>query len=819
MTDRDTARAAGRYDPWWVAGLALLLLAALTPGTGIWEPWEADRAQIVEYMRANGLWLQVARPGAKGVQAIAELPFGWWPLIGSTSIFGMNEIGLRLPSVLLGVLTVWLTFRVTRPLFGRLAAWGAALGLLTMPLFALHARLVLGGGIGVGLVGLTGLAFLVLGTRPAVSRLWQWGAWLGLAACGLTEGAWGLATVGLTAAAAAILRQRQAGGRAWQQVAPPAAVAVAVALIGVGWWRAAAHLAEDLDLRALLLWADGIEPAVAAKRPFFNHFTHQLGFGLFPLGAFVPLALADLLWRPTAGDEAPSAAPAATLLAVWFAVGFLAPAVGQPFGQWGVFLGAPAVAIAIGVYFARALREPPQPLLALAAVLLLALLDSNLKHETQSLADVLVGQKVDAFPAKLPGWGIARLLDMALLGTLILFQGGLIRWLRPAARWIAYPTEPIRLLTVGPSRTWLSLLAGLGAAAAVMLRKPDWLERLLIQRFWGRMLPEARVFLVALVLLVAIHLAVWGVWNLRRRRLDGSTTGHLDAGIGRLLDGLNTRAGRVALLLGVLGAWGGFLNGVAARVLTQNFSQKDLLSAYERYAVGDEPLVTYQMDANSSSFYTQQLEALDRKAFAAQVKGDGRLFALVPRKQLARINGEFRAATGETLPVLDDRSQRFLLVSNQLKDGETDRNPIKRALVETLPPGTERVTHTFDDQVQLVGWRLEPKEPRPGSPVKIHLYWKALKKISGTWKVFVHIDAPGQRIHGDHDPVEGLYPTGDWAVGDIVHDEHQVVVKRTNQSGWYTFYLGLYRGSTRMKVTVGAKDKENRAKVGRVKVR
>ncbi|MCA9546290.1 MAG: hypothetical protein KC613_17920, partial [Myxococcales bacterium] len=376
--------------------------------------------------------------------------------------------------------------------------------------------------------------------------------------------------------------------------------------------------------------------------------------------------------------------------------------------------------------------------------------DSNLKHETRALADLLVGEEVDAFPAKLPGWPIARVLNMGLLGVLILFQGGLVRWVRPAVRWLFYPTTPIRLFTLEPSRTWVSLLAGLGGAAAVLLRKPDWLERLVAQRFWGRMLPDARIFLIALVLLVAIHLAVWGVWNLRRRRLAGDANGQLDRWTERLVGLLDTRRGRVSLLVGLVAAWGGFLNGVAAPMMTRNFSQKGLVEAYEAHAKGDEPLFAYKVAGDQESFYAKGREVLDRKAFADKAKEDGRFFAIVPRKQLARINGEFRKATDRTLPVLDDRSQRFLLVSNQLAAGEEDRNPIKRALVKELPPGTQHTDHVFEDQIQLVGWRMDPAQPRPGSPASIHLYWKALKPISGDWKVFVHIDAPGQRIHGDH---------------------------------------------------------------------
>ena len=160
-----------------------------------------------------------------------------------------------------------------------------------------------------------------------------------------------------------------------------------------------------------------------------------------------------------------------------------------------------------------------------------------------------------------------------------------------------------------------------------------------------------------------------------------------------------------------------------------------------------------------------------------------------------------------------------MLVSNQLAPGEVDRNPINRALIETLPEGVNKAAINFEDKIELVGWSIEPKSPRPGSPLTMHLYWKALKGRLGSWKVFVHIDAPGQRIHGDHDPVAGIFPTRSWKEGDVIHDEHQITVKRTISPATFTFYVGLYRGSTRLKIKSGPKDKDNRAKLGTLKVR
>ena len=175
--------------------------------------------------------------------------------------------------------------------------------------------------------------------------------------------------------------------------------------------------------------------------------------------------------------------------------------------------------------------------------------------------------------------------------------------------------------------------------------------------------------------------------------------------------------------------------------------------------------------------------------------------------------------TKRTLPVLYDESARYLLVSNRLGDGEKDRNPITRALVKSVPTWASKVDVNFDDTIQLVGWRIQPSSPRPGAPMTLHLFWKALKDKVGQWKIFVHIDAPGQRIHGDHYPVEGLFPSQNWRKGDIIHDVHRMKVKRTIAPAVFTVYTGWYQGKKRLPIKSGPKDKDNRARLGAIRIR
>ncbi|MEZ4885885.1 MAG: glycosyltransferase family 39 protein [Chitinophagales bacterium] len=53
-------------------------------------------------------------------------PVALWCMALSMKVFGVNEIALRLPSILFSVLGIWLTFQIALLLFGRKVAFIAA---------------------------------------------------------------------------------------------------------------------------------------------------------------------------------------------------------------------------------------------------------------------------------------------------------------------------------------------------------------------------------------------------------------------------------------------------------------------------------------------------------------------------------------------------------------------------------------------------------------------------------------------------------------------------------------------------------------------
>jgi hypothetical protein len=171
--------------------------------------------------------------------------------------------------------------------------------------------------------------------------------------------------------------------------------------------------------------------------------------------------------------------------------------------------------------------------------------------------------------------------------------------------------------------------------------------------------------------------------------------------------------------------------------------------------------------------------------------------------------------------VVDDRSRWLLLGVNQPIEGERDRNPITR-FVRSSPvrPGHPLRAELEGGKLVFEGYDLEPDEAiGAGEEFTITWHWRVVERLVGSYKPFVHIDGQGQRLNGDHDPVDGLYPLRYWSEGDTVLDRQTLRVPVNFRPGAYTIFLGFFQGDDRYEVTLGPSDPENRIRAGTLRVR
>ena len=146
---------------------------------------------------------------------------------------------------------------------------------------------------------------------------------------------------------------------------------------------------------------------------------------------------------------------------------------------------------------------------------------------------------------------------------------------------------------------------------------------------------------------------------------------------------------------------------------------------------------------------------------------------------------------------------------------QVDRSALRDVLVP--PPGDAVVVGAvFGNAAELLAYKLEPPQLVAGQRSKLTLYWRCKAEME-TWHIFVHLDdatGTGGRIHAEHDPAGGRFPTDAWKTGDLIADSFSFVPGANP----LLLFLGLYtEGENRLALTSpgrGRDDGNNRLLVG-----
>jgi len=281
--------------------------------------------------------------------------------------------------------------------------------------------------------------------------------------------------------------------------------------------------------------------------------------------------------------------------------------------------------------------------------------------------------------------------------------------------------------------------------------------------------------------------------------------------------------------LGRVATWGVFVltlatstvvTFVAIPALSKHFSQKVLFDRFQTLRKSSEPLAHYRA-GQGVKFYTrgQTTELPTLQALLDFLRTSTRVFAVIPAEELGQIDQQARAS-GVSYAVVDATSSRFLLVSNQLGPGETDKNPLRALVRQTPPTPQNRVEADFDGKIMLLGYDL-PRVIRRGERFTVTLHFHVKEKPPAGYKIFLHFDGPGTRFNGDHPPLDGKFPTQLWSPGDYISDPYVMMAERaTTPRGQYTLWMGFWPGGDgkRLPVVAGPSDGNNRVRLGTVTV-
>jgi hypothetical protein len=118
-------------------------------------------------------------------------------------------------------------------------------------------------------------------------------------------------------------------------------------------------------------------------------------------------------------------------------------------------------------------------------------------------------------------------------------------------------------------------------------------------------------------------------------------------------------------------------------------------------------------------------------------------------------------------------------------------------------PKVERgslVAH-FDCGVSLATYDLA-RRVRPGESLPVTLTWTVQSRPGHDYTVFVHLVDDQSQVwgYGDGAPRQGNYPTWWWEVGEVVVDEHTMMLAPDTPPGRYRVVAGLYDQGGRVPV-------------------
>ncbi|HYN88157.1 MAG TPA: glycosyltransferase family 39 protein [Ardenticatenaceae bacterium] len=122
----------------------------------------------------------------------------------------------------------------------------------------------------------------------------------------------------------------------------------------------------------------------------------------------------------------------------------------------------------------------------------------------------------------------------------------------------------------------------------------------------------------------------------------------------------------------------------------------------------------------------------------------------------------------------------------------------------SAPQPATQVAVQFGRAIELVGYDVNGAHAQPGGELTLTLFWHALARPEGRYKIFTHlVDAEGTlRSQTDVEPGEGSLATNGWAPGEYVTTTLSIAVPADAPAGRYTLRLGLYDPVTGARVEV-----------------
>jgi hypothetical protein len=798
----------------------------------LWDPHEVTVAELSRRIALNLLGgAGLAVPDAdNSVPIRADLGRGELPFTSAAlgfRLFGLSDWAGRLPLTLWALLGALVLYVGVCRLWDRRAALYALLALVTMPLYFLQARSLLGEAVTLAsfAIAWTGLAVAALAREQSTRARLGFAA---LGALGLYAGFWcrgpivSVAVPALAVGTSALLFRpvsgRLARGLAWGMTLLGSVVLVA-GLVALEQQRSSGDYS---------VWV-GSAVAAPAQLPHFAVPFAAFMHACFPWSALAPLGLL-LPWQGAEpGAQAPGAAVSGAAVlglgASLAAAAWLAPTLG---------VYASPGAVCLPVLLAGGLRELERgsrraALLGfvLAALALVVGLDLRVYPDK---ALVALGIDGAALPEALGTWS-ERLWTfssaaLAFAALLCLYEDQE----QPESSRRFDRAEYDRVLK-SLQELWngnlVFALLLVEAALVGFLLLSAISERLVtlpqLEGFGSFWRTAVAVSAVAVPLLALLPLVTMLLRDIGRALFHGSWLGPRQT----LL-----RPTRAQGLLAVGVAIGAVASLGFYPAFSRQVAPKQVFERYRELRQPGEPLALLGQQSQAARYQGGEstvhlADGAQALAFLSEGGSSGkRRFLLLRKADLGPLNAAFRERHLGNLPILDGRSSEVLLASNRrFPRREHDESPLGQLVLDAAPPPQHRVRAVLGQrQLEVLGYSVASPAGQletslqPATRYRFIIYFRVLARISGDWQVFVHLDGLQRRFNADHEPAEGKYPLELWREGDVIADATDVVLEPSFSPGAYRVYFGLFSGERRIEVTEGPED-DDRIAAGTLQIR
>jgi hypothetical protein len=129
-------------------------------------------------------------------------------------------------------------------------------------------------------------------------------------------------------------------------------------------------------------------------------------------------------------------------------------------------------------------------------------------------------------------------------------------------------------------------------------------------------------------------------------------------------------------------------------------------------------------------------------------------------------------------------------------------------LAEKDGPYPNKQDQNFNNEIRLLGYEYDKRQVRPGESLRVTLYWEALQLVAADYLVEVRlVDEAGNVVAtADNRPQMGQLPTNSWTAGQLVTDEHVLMIDPATAAGSYRVDIALLDTSTNRRQNIVAPD-------------